>query len=171
MRVLVYKRTHNGDPDAGGRFGIYDCMGTIRDREFDAVIGVGGMGATAKRNGIAGLVNWIGIGDHRTTERCKKGWNATIIRFDHFKDCSGDNLKFTTLAPKLARKMYQGRIRHLIVDDSYPAGLLAEVKAILDLARRSPPSRGLALRSRRPQTCSKRRKAFSAQLETHFCDE
>jgi hypothetical protein len=31
MRVLVYKRTHNGDPDASGCFGAYDCIGTVRD--------------------------------------------------------------------------------------------------------------------------------------------
>jgi len=26
-RVLVYKRTHHGDPDHYGQFGINDCMG------------------------------------------------------------------------------------------------------------------------------------------------
>jgi len=24
-RTLVYKRTHSGDPDPAGRFGIHDC--------------------------------------------------------------------------------------------------------------------------------------------------
>ena len=48
MKVLVYKRTHNGDPDANGCFGAYDCMGTVRDRQYDAVIGVGGIGPEAQ---------------------------------------------------------------------------------------------------------------------------
>jgi hypothetical protein len=44
MRTLVYKRTHNGDPDAEGRFGIHDCMGQVRSYGYEAVIGVGGVG-------------------------------------------------------------------------------------------------------------------------------
>ena len=39
MRTLIYKRTHPGDPDAKGRFGIYDCMGRVRAWDFEAVIG------------------------------------------------------------------------------------------------------------------------------------
>jgi hypothetical protein len=39
MRILTYKRTHVGDPDQDGRFGIYDCMGRVRNYPFDAVIG------------------------------------------------------------------------------------------------------------------------------------
>ena len=35
MRVLVYKRTHVGDPDARGRFGIHDCMGQDRSWHYD----------------------------------------------------------------------------------------------------------------------------------------
>ncbi len=64
MRVLVYKRTHNGDPDASGCFGANNCMGAVRDREYDAVVGVGGIGPEAVLNGIDGQVNWIGIGPH-----------------------------------------------------------------------------------------------------------
>jgi hypothetical protein len=29
VRVLVYKRTHNGDPDQFGCFGVHDCMGEV----------------------------------------------------------------------------------------------------------------------------------------------
>ena len=57
MRVLVYKRTHNGDPDRYGSFGLHDCMRGIRDRGFDAVIGVGDSGSEAQANEIAGQVN------------------------------------------------------------------------------------------------------------------
>ena len=41
MRILTYKRTHKGDPDNRGVFGINDCMGAIRNRKFDAVVGIG----------------------------------------------------------------------------------------------------------------------------------
>jgi hypothetical protein len=55
MRTLIYKRTHTGDPDPeSGVFGNRDCMGTVRGRRFDAVIGIGGIGSMPKRQGIAG---------------------------------------------------------------------------------------------------------------------
>lgn len=65
MRTLVYKRTHNGDPDAEGRFGIHDCMGQVRAYGYEAVIGVGGVGDEPEECGIARRVNWIGIGPHK----------------------------------------------------------------------------------------------------------
>ena len=65
MRTLVYKRTHNGDPDALGQFGIHDCMGSVRAREYDAVIGIGGIGDEPKKQGIAGKINWIGVGPQK----------------------------------------------------------------------------------------------------------
>ena len=44
MRVLIYKRTHTGDPDENGWFGHLGCMGKVRCSDFQAVIGIGGMG-------------------------------------------------------------------------------------------------------------------------------
>ncbi len=29
LRILTYKRTHIGDPDSIGQFGINDCMGRV----------------------------------------------------------------------------------------------------------------------------------------------
>jgi hypothetical protein len=57
MKTLVYKRTHNGDPDVEGRFGIHDCMGQVRGYGFEAVIGVGGVGDEPEAWGIAGKLN------------------------------------------------------------------------------------------------------------------
>jgi len=65
MRTLVYKRTHTGDPDELGQFGNHDCMGTVRGRYYDAVIGVGGIGDAPRRFNIAGKITWIGIGPHK----------------------------------------------------------------------------------------------------------
>jgi len=40
MNTLIYKRTHRGDPNESGVFGVWNCMGQIRGWEFDAVIGM-----------------------------------------------------------------------------------------------------------------------------------
>ena len=82
MRVLIYKRTHNGDPDKWGCFGCHNCMGQVRRWPFDAVIGVGGIGRIPEANGIARKLNWIGIGP-RKTPRGKRG---PLITFEHFLD-------------------------------------------------------------------------------------
>jgi hypothetical protein len=65
MRTLVYLRNHSGDPDEEGVFGVNDCMGQVRFWGFEAVIGVGGMGAEAQSWGISGKVTWIGIGPQK----------------------------------------------------------------------------------------------------------
>ena len=66
MRTLIYKRTHCGDPDSEARvFGNHDCMRTVRGREFDAVIGIGGIRPWPKYNAIAGKLTWVGIGAHK----------------------------------------------------------------------------------------------------------
>ncbi len=59
--VLIYKRTHRGDPDSKGVFGIHDCMGSVRSREYDAVIGIGGKQPWGGDEGIALRINWVGI--------------------------------------------------------------------------------------------------------------
>ena len=134
MRILVYKRTHNGDPDRDGCFGIHDCMGVVRKRDFDGVIGVGGIGPEANANGIAGKVNWIGIGPHKT-ETQKRGPHVT---FDHFLDFGTDGPDFLDMAPTLANRMYSQNVRHVMDDldeDEY-----AEVMELLKLAEHAPPS-------------------------------
>jgi hypothetical protein len=65
MRSLIYKRTHPGDPDAEGRFGIHGCTGQVRAWRFEAVIGIGGTGPEPRSYGLAGKVNWIRIGPHK----------------------------------------------------------------------------------------------------------
>jgi hypothetical protein len=135
MRVLVYKRTHNGDPDRNGCFGAEDCMGTVRTRRFDAVIGVGGIGSEAFSNGIAGQINWIGIGPHKTT---KRGYRGPIVTFDHFLDFGKEGPDFQDLAPTLAERMYANNIRHVM--DGLREEEYQEVLNILRLAEEEPPS-------------------------------
>ena len=65
MRVLIYKRTHKGDPNETGIFGIQDCMGRIRNWNYDAVIGIGGESAWRDDIGIKYKINWIGLAPQR----------------------------------------------------------------------------------------------------------
>lgn len=142
MRVLVYKRTHNGDPDANGCFGADDCMGIVREREFDAVIGVGGIGPEAESNGIDGQVNWIGIGPHKKYVDDKRG---PEVLFDHFLDFGTDGPDFRSLAPQLAARMYGDNVRSIL--DGMSDTEQEEAEGIVRLAQDKPPSPGLRSKS------------------------
>ena len=110
MKIMVYKRTHNGDPDKYGYFGVHDCMGTFRNRDFDAIIGIGGIGREARAQKIDNKLNWIGIGPHRI------GWErrGPILRFEHFCDFDTSGPNFRKLAPTLANRMYTENVRFVI---------------------------------------------------------
>ena len=152
MRILVYKRTHNGDPDSYGCFGAYDCMGTVRNREFDAVIGVGGVGPEAQANGIAEQINWIGIGPLKNYVRGKRGPEVT---FDHFLDYGTDGPSFRELAPALATRMYANNVRSILhgLDEREHA----EATEIVQLAFSSPPSPGQSISRRTTEPWQPRR--------------
>ncbi|MCP9818376.1 hypothetical protein KBZ18_02575 [Synechococcus sp. Cruz-9H2] len=136
MNILVYKRTHNGDPDTDGCFGVYDCMGAVRDREYDAVIGVGGIGPEAQLNGIAGMVNWIGVGPHKKYVG-KRGPEVTFDRFVYF-GCDGPD--FYANAPSLAKRMYELNVRVLqVLTDEQ----MTEALSIVSLADNAPASPAL----------------------------
>ena len=141
MRTLVYKRTHHGDPDKMGRFGIYDCMGTKRSWQYDAVIGVGGLGAEPRKWRINGKVNWIGIGPHKTMRGNRRG---PVVTFDHFRYFGSDDAKdFMEMAPVLATRMYSRNVRAAL---SFSPEEQAEVEKILTLAKGAPPSPARAMR-------------------------
>jgi hypothetical protein len=155
MRVLIYKRTHKVDPDHNGCFGADDCMGAVRARDFDAVIGVGGIGPEAHANGIARQVNWIGIGPHKTT---KRGYRGPLITFDHFLDFGTEGPDFETLAPILAKRFYSNNARHVM--DGLRKGEYREALKILKLAESEPASPRRSTghrRTGRPNRCRGRR--------------
>jgi hypothetical protein len=141
MHVLIYKRTHNGDPDQNGCFGIEDCMGSVRAREFDAVVGVGGIGPEARRNGIAGRINWIGIGPHKVTKPSKRG---PVVTFDHFLDFGSEGPDFQEFAPTLAKRMYSVKARHVM--DGLDEEEYREALKIVRLAEDEAPSPARAAR-------------------------
>lgn len=102
-RTLVYKRTHTGDPDEGGRFGIRNCMGRVRTWKFDSVIGIGGTGAEPRSKGISGKLTWVGIGAKFHT---RPGWRGPVVTFTHFRLYDNAGKDLSRIAPTLARRFY-----------------------------------------------------------------
>jgi hypothetical protein len=98
-----------------GCFGVNDCMGSKRNLQYDAVIGVGGLGSRAVSIGISGKINWIGIGPHKTFVHGKRG---PEVRFDHFKSYGKIGPPLSKYAPTLARWLYTRKARFVIVDCS-----------------------------------------------------
>lgn len=135
MKVLVYKRTHQGDPCEHGLFGVGDCMGSVRSYVFDAVIGVGGKGLEPRREGIAKKLTWIGIGP-KCAGRAKRG---PVWSFRHFILFEEHGPAVRDLAPNLALRMYRWHGPRFIAvssDSDY------EIATILKLAEGAPVSEG-----------------------------
>jgi hypothetical protein len=146
MRTLIYKRTHSNDPDPEtGVFGNRDCMGQVRAWEFDAVIGIGGVGDEPKRHGIAGKLTWIGIGPRKFFDDPDSRGPQLVFR--HFKYFGKDGPLLVNKYPALARHMYDTHRRLMIhLASSEGPGLDRDVESILRLAKNSPPSAGPAER-------------------------
>jgi len=148
MRALIYKRTHSGDPDpTSGLFGVHDCLGRDRARNYDAVIGVGGTGDEPRRWRIAGKLTWMGIGPHRTP---LPGGRGPLVRFDHFRYYGEDGQVLIELAPRLAARLYGRNVRVLM--DDLSSAERREVDRILELAKNAPASSSLGLRENRART-------------------
>lgn len=146
MRILTYKRTHIGDPDLDGRFGVNYCMGRVRDYRYDAVIGVGGTGATPRKEGIARKLNWVGIGPTRHSAPSKR---ASEVTFEHFLYLEEEGPLLSELAPNLAERLYNRGPRFIL--RSYSEAELREAFGILEWSRsqRSSTTAGLNLGSGR----------------------
>lgn len=109
-------------------------MGRVRGWAYDAVIGVGGIGSYAQAEGIAGLLTWIGIGAHRTGDL-----RMPLVTFDHFWYRGERGPPLEQLAPMLAKHIYGKNVR-VVTSSSLTAVESEEIKKILALARRAPPS-------------------------------
>lgn len=156
-RVLLYKRTHIGDPNADGCFGISDCMKSVRKWKFDAVIGIGGIRPNRddlesghNNSALERKINWIGIG--RKDGRGRPENNGPLLYFRKFKLFGKDGTKgphFAKHAPKLAHRMYDLKHppRKLLIDKTMIKEW-AEIENVLKLARRAEPSRRLSRTSR-----------------------
>lgn len=125
MRVLTYKRTHIGDPDLRGVFGSSDCMGFIRNRAFDVVIGVGSLKPDAGNESIAGKVTWIGVGPVRNFT----GGRGDQVSFERFLLLDGDGPDLASEAPTLSRRFYEKKARS--VSRSYSSQEKEELERLI----------------------------------------
>jgi hypothetical protein len=155
MRVLIYKRTHPFDPNTDGVFGCEDCMGAVRRRQFDAVIGVGGISAEPRGWGIDGRLNWVGVGAH-ATETIAVGDRGPLVTFDRFILLEEGGPKLKDIAPALARLVYSVH-RRVVMSDGLSPSIQREIRKILSLASRARRNR-ISTRYRTPKArCIPRR--------------
>lgn len=126
MRILTYKRTHVGDPDRAGTFGVHGCMGNVRSWEFDAVIGIGGIGNEPKSHGIAGRVTWVG---RQPKKQVNASGSGLLVTFESFILLDTNGPLLSDIAPYLARRMYEGRVRTLI--DGYSSDEQADAEHVI----------------------------------------
>ncbi len=136
MRVLIYKRTHIGDPNETGIFGIQDCMGKIRNWKFDAVIGIGGKTTWKGHEGIKYKINWVGLKPKivGATPRGK------IIAFKHFELYEEKGKNIEDNFPNLFNHMYKSRKR-FDMSLKLPKLVYEEVKIILTSLKDTPQSK------------------------------
>jgi hypothetical protein len=140
MRVLIYKRTHTGDPTPNGVFGLTDCMGRVRARDYDAVIGVGGLSAEPQACGIAGRITWVGVGA-RPSADIPVGYRGPIVEFDRFKLFDETGPMLDTLAPTLAQHLF-GVHRRVVMSDGLNDTMQREIATVLTLASGTSTGRG-----------------------------
>lgn len=136
MRVLIYKRTHIGDPDEMGIFGIQDCMGKIRNWKFDAVIGIGGKTTWKGHEGIKYKINWVGLVPKIVGEIPR----GKIIAFKHFELYEEKGKNIEDNFPNLFNHMYKSRKR-FDMSLKLPKLVYDEVKIILSYLKNSPQSK------------------------------
>lgn len=170
MRTLIYKRTHSGDPDPeSGVFGNHDCMGSVKGWQYDAVIGIGGIGPEPVRNRIDGKLTWVGIGPHKVFDNPRKPNNPRVT-FDHFWYLGESGQLLEVEFPALARRMYEKNVRVLVhrpPNDKLGGSieLDREVRRILGLAKRSRPSAASRKRKLVPSQQNARAKAPTKKVK------
>ena len=132
-QTLVYKRTHEGDPNSEGIFGCRDCMRGVRDWDFEAVIGVGGQGPKAEASGIAKKLTWIGIGPHKKYKQFKTGEKKRpLVTFDKFIYFGVCGQLLESCAPNLAKLMYVKRARNVMTFDEKEQDDVDRILAMVD---------------------------------------
>jgi len=135
MRILIYKRTHKHDPGPDGVFGNQDCMGQVRNWNYDAVIGIGGKSPWKGHEDIRYKINWIGLGPQKV-ESSGRGPAVVFSNFALFEE-NGTDIKSTY--PHLFNHMY-GNGKRFDMSSILPEDVFLEVRQILDMALDYPAS-------------------------------
>jgi len=68
------------------------------------------MGNEPRNNEIDGKITWVGIYPTKVPGDRRGSW----VTFQHFVLFDADGPTLTSLAPPLARRMYEGRVRYLL---------------------------------------------------------
>ena len=113
MRILIYKRTHIGDPDGNRQFGNEGCMGRVRGYAFDAVIGVGGISGLPTRQNLARKINWVGRHPRKSANPFDPRGPLVSFRSKDFRLFEHRGPLLATEAPLLAKKVFSSRARFL----------------------------------------------------------
>ena len=137
MKILVYKRTHCGDPGDDRRFGKNGCMGRVRDFDFDVVIGIGGVSWWPRQEGIAERLTWVG----RNPKTVSYDARGPILAFapKDFVRLDEVGPLFATVAPKLAKRFYGSGARFML--DSFSQ---AEQHELEELVRQALDAKAYA---------------------------
>ena len=143
--ILVYRRTHRGDPNIDGVFGCHDCMGSVRNIYFDAVIGIGGAKPWPGSEGIAFKINWIGIGPTKSNpseQEQAEGYRfrGQLVTFNKFLLLNDTGPLLKDIAPSLYHYMF---VEHRIprYAKNFSKEIYVELKQIiLTLAEDALPS-------------------------------
>jgi hypothetical protein len=147
MKILVYKRTHCGDPGDDRRFGQRGCMGRVRGFDFDTVIGIGGVGWWPRQEGIAERLTWVGR-NPRTVSHDARGPILSFTPKDFLRLDEVGPL-FASVAPKLAKRFYSSGARFML--DSFSPAERHELESLVMQALDTETYRGLKPVPRREQ--------------------
>lgn len=86
-------------------------MGKVRGYNYEAVIGVGGIGSESKDHEIDGKVNWIGINQIKIN--CES-YHGPLVIFKQFVDYGKKGRLLKDAAPMLAKRLYENKARFII---------------------------------------------------------
>jgi hypothetical protein len=137
MKIFIYKITHKHDPDKNGVFGNEDCMGRLRNGNYDAVIGIGGLSPLPKDIDIKGKINWVGLIPRRTRVPNSRG---DLIVFSHFALYEEKGKDIKQNYPELYKFMYKSRCRFVKTSD-FPKSVQNELDQIIKSVQKCPPSK------------------------------
>lgn len=147
MKILVYRRDHTGDPNNETKtFGINDCMGSKRDWEYDAVIGIGGLKPSCI--GIKEKITWVGITPTSRNDATKddiermkahnpafKGFRGRLVTFKKFCSWDEDGKPVKDHYPRLYQYMFEeGKAPRAA--KNFPEDVYAELREIVNMAER-----------------------------------
>lgn len=86
-------------------------MGRVRNFAFDAVIGIGGISAMPRQQGIAGKINWVGRNPRRSTNPIDSRGSLITFARDDFRLFEHQGPLLSEVAPLLSKRVFTSRAR------------------------------------------------------------